>query len=759
MDTHPSLQEAQAHYQSTEEALRALLPSGAVPAAQDATQQLMTAFTLAQVIAAAQRASQPEPAPTCAPPKRRKAAAGKQRATRKKTSGPPVSSTAGPLAQPAPSGGSPATGMHSGMSTASVDVVSESPTTSASPTTSGSSSGRSRKRRTTPTGRKRGRPAKSRSSAGADNNADASRARPAVTDDGADTGSEPDHDEDIAEYSEHLSGEGSDDENPPGAPQAVPGPAVGGPLWEEYKYTEDPDMDVRTWQHTPPPEVARGGSRRLDRRHVFLRTPGAIFMRFLDQRLLEPVVTASNAWHMSNLEPWHNTNHMIVEPITRKDILRFILAIFMMGLCRLPNLKMYWNSDFKTSWITRLFPTYIHFQRVLRALHFVDTSSVPQAEQKIRNRADPFWKLGEFTETLSDIFVNYRVPDGRLTCDEFTIPCRAPHCARCFNPAKPIRYHLKGWSLINEASAGYCLRLYMTLYRGRDEKRPPDVPASAFPTWKLIGEYPEIHHRGYHLFADNWFSSLRVVRDLHRVGVGYTGTVRVNRTDNAFLDTKEWKRKAKRGDYRAKQSSCAAGAPSLYCTQWMDNKPVTILTTEPGIVGTIVRRVSDKSTRTWGTKTYTVPSCVTNYNQGKVGTDRMDQMIAQLYFKNRFHWHVKCFIHFMYIILHNAHITWKEVRDPPPKGQGSSKTSLRYFLMELVRELYSNLDSFHVKTTTPTHAPTTTSTRTGKRKKQGYCKYCQQKCSTWCASCDKFLHLDGAVDGEQCWSKFHLLSK
>ena len=97
MDTHPSLQEAQAHYQSTEKALRALLPSGAVPAAQDATQQLMTAFTLAQVIAAAQRASQPEPAPTCAPPKRRKAAAGKQRATHKKTSGPPTSSTAGPL--------------------------------------------------------------------------------------------------------------------------------------------------------------------------------------------------------------------------------------------------------------------------------------------------------------------------------------------------------------------------------------------------------------------------------------------------------------------------------------------------------------------------------------------------------------------------------------------------------------------------------------------------------------------------------------
>ena len=284
------------------------------------------------------------------------------------------------------------------------------------------------------------------------------------------------------------------------------------------------------------------------------------------------------------------------------------------------------------------------------------------------------------------------------------------------------------------------------------------MPASVFPTHELLGNYHEIHNSGYHLFADNWFSCTRVVREMHALGVGYTGTVRVNRVDKAFTDTKEWKKKAERGHMRARKTTAAAGPPTIYCTQWMDKKPVTFLTTEPGVVGSIDRKVSDKKARTYQKKSYTVPSCVTNYNQGKVGTDRMDQMIAMLYFKNRFRWHVKCFIHFMYIILNNAHVTWKEIRDPLP-GVDMSKTALRHYVMLMVHELCiaeklwvtheDNHDGVLM------HTPATVPSKKGQRKKQGRCVSCSTDATTRCKACSEWIHIDGHAEGKACWSTHH----
>ena len=95
----------------------------------------------------------------------------------------------------------------------------------------------------------------------------------------------------------------------------------------------------------------------------------------------------------------------------------------------------------------------------------------------MRNKDESsYWKMGTFLQHMSDRFQSLRVPERDLTLDEFTMPWRGRHRARCFNPAKPCRYHLKGFSL-NEAITGYCCRFSM--YEGRDEKRPKGVTATA----------------------------------------------------------------------------------------------------------------------------------------------------------------------------------------------------------------------------------------------------------------------------------------
>jgi len=103
------------------------------------------------------------------------------------------------------------------------------------------------------------------------------------------------------------------------------------------------------------------------------------------------------------------------------------------------------------------------------------------------------------------------------------------------------------------------------MYKGWDEKRPKGVSVTAWPVVNLVGGWKKIHHAGYILWADNWFSGMPSVKACTDVGVGYSGTARSDRTGAWSMKgwSKEQKAQAKalekgvkkgwvRGDYRAR---------------------------------------------------------------------------------------------------------------------------------------------------------------------------------------------------------------
>ena len=110
----PELKEGQEHLESTVEALRAFLPTGAAAGAPVDPMALLQALQLAQALAVVQGAQQHAQAPMSVPKTSPPAAVVKKRATRTKTSGVPKSSKSAPQVAPSPSGGSPATGPPSG---------------------------------------------------------------------------------------------------------------------------------------------------------------------------------------------------------------------------------------------------------------------------------------------------------------------------------------------------------------------------------------------------------------------------------------------------------------------------------------------------------------------------------------------------------------------------------------------------------------------------------------------------------------------
>jgi hypothetical protein len=363
--------------------------------------------------------------------------------------------------------------------------------------------------------------------------------------------------------------------------------------------------------------------------------------------------------------------------------------------------------------------------------------------------------MGDLIEQLCKQFRAHRCPTRDLTVDEFGVPHRGKHRARCFNPSKPERYMLKGFSL-NEARTGYCLAAYM--YRGKDELRPRGMAATVYPVHRLLQETEYVHHKNYVLWADNWFTGAGTIEAAHSFGVGYCGTAKTNRIKNAFVDTKNQTKGWARGTHR--QVVADRGALHVYCTQWQDKKLVTMLSTFPGVTGTIERK--GRVNGVFAMVKYPIPSVISSYNFGKIGTDLMDQQIATLYAKRRLRWHVKVFVHMMYISLHNAHISYKDLIKQP-------KLPLIDFVQVLIVEALGELEvqplpSTHRHVHTPARSrgirKGALGSRSEKYRNRGHCLECRTYTSFFCSSCfssesKTWLCVGGEHDEKECWTNNH----
>ena len=87
-------------------------------------------------------------------------------------------------------------------------------------------------------------------------------------------------------------------------------------------------------------------------------------------------------------------------------------------------------------------------------------------------------------------------------------------------------------------------------------------------------------HQGYHLFFDNFYTSITLVNDLFKLSVPSAGTVRVNRKGfpDSLKDVKIWARRLEKGSMRWER------VPPVLVVQWVDNKPVSLLTTNDNSV-------------------------------------------------------------------------------------------------------------------------------------------------------------------------------
>lgn len=392
-----------------------------------------------------------------------------------------------------------------------------------------------------------------------------------------------------------------------------------------------------------------------------------------------------------------------------------------MGMCDYADVKDYWSPGRRRNdLVCDLFPSYHRFFQIGRAMRCMDFAfgQDDEAWRAASLEHGAFAKTDAFARMLSDSFQQAYDLEQFISADEQSVPTKCRHPARQFNKEKPWHFFLKIFAL-NSSVTGYLWKFYF--YRGKDEERP-----AAFNKPGLVTAYPihvltedsALHHKGHILAMDNWYTSHAAADILLGRGIHFCGTVLTNRL--GFRQTVTRMRRAPKGSAdRAPRATpttittvidpgeksqmnppaargiCAQAVLSdfpgklskdlrtLYCTGWLDSKPVHLLASMKSPLTTCSRRLA----RSANSVQLQQPAIIALYNKVMGGTDLNDQMLRYYSRMSKGKWTIKVFQHLFYAAAYNAFVCFTQLK---PQGDTTGRYRLKQFLENVVAEMHSS---------------------------------------------------------------------
>lgn len=261
---------------------------------------------------------------------------------------------------------------------------------------------------------------------------------------------------------------------------------------------------------------------------------------FIDDEVIIPRwVDATNAFGRHYIPGWR------VRGVNRWDtnaleFKAFLAVVNMTGILGFANREEMFRRGPREFAYIHSITSVRRFSTLLLAWHYVNVEEyriMEPALQAAYRRAHPFYQVEGLVETLQNRFRRYYRPGQLVDIDEQCIPWKGRHRCRCYNPKKPVKWHFKVFSL-NDAGSGYCSNFYF--YEGKAETRPPGIPATEFPFYKLFtspgGEDPDQYRNKNHILAtDNWFTSVEALQRVVESGNHCIGTVKGNRGGDELI--------------------------------------------------------------------------------------------------------------------------------------------------------------------------------------------------------------------------------
>lgn len=360
--------------------------------------------------------------------------------------------------------------------------------------------------------------------------------------------------------------------------------------------------------------------------HDFVR------LMFPDEHVAE-LVRATNAAAKTHPRLKDQVRFANWKDVTQKEMILFLAVCVYLGVVKIQSRKLIWKKGgvFHQEWVGRIM-TLRRFECLLNAFNCCLYWTLPDEEVAHRNADNCFWQIESLVQECNRLCAFHFKMGRAFSVDEAVIPWKGRHKARCYNPKKPAKYHLKKFSL-NCASTGYVYCHYH--YAGKDERRPVNVPASLWPIKKLVDQCPDLHNKSHLCSTDNWYTSAQSLSYLRSKGIHCTGTIKKGRltvataTRPGFPPAATFK--SARGQPKRARAECMIHSTTVdghdaFVTSWQDKKPVIMLSSYRPSAGECVRKV--KLAQAWSQQRFFRPNVIAHYNKTMGGTDLHDQRLA-----------------------------------------------------------------------------------------------------------------------------------
>ena len=267
--------------------------------------------------------------------------------------------------------------------------------------------------------------------------------------------------------------------------------------------------------------------------------------------------------------------------------------------------------------------------------------------------------------------------------------------------------------------------------------------------------------KNFKIFADNLFSSLKLVKALRERGLLYVGTVRENRLKDCGLKAEKVMKKEGRGAMNSKVDV----ASNVVAVRWFNNKKVDMISSSVGVEPVNdVKRYDKKAQKKID---ILCPAIIQEYNQHMGGVDLLDCLVSLYKFplKSR-RWYMYIFYHTVSMIVVTSWLWYRRhcilLKEKPMKlssFQGQLAYALVNFRRLPGRPSNSSPPPVPAVRTAAEHAPTTQVRldMVGHLPEWGTrmrCKmpFCTAKSSVKCTKCKVHLCLD---KDRNCFLDFH----
>nr|XP_050033781.1 piggyBac transposable element-derived protein 2-like [Dermacentor andersoni] len=356
------------------------------------------------------------------------------------------------------------------------------------------------------------------------------------------------------------------------------------------------------------------------------KAPIAYFRYFFDDKLLEEITDQSNLYAVQK-----NANKALC--LTRAELEQFLGATMYMSIYRLPRSRMYWNREMRVEKVAEVMSR-DRWQAIKNSLHFNDNNLLQANAGKDR--------LFKIRPLIDNLLLKFQIlPKSQmLVVDEQIVPFKGRSSLKQYVPSKPHKWGYKIFVLCDT----HGLVSDFSIYTGDIRPVPglPDLGASSNVALELSRSIPE--NKSYLLFFDNWFTSIKLLVNLHQRGIPAMGTARANRISGCRLPSDAEMKKNGRGSHVERQATIEG--VEVRVVKWYDSRGVNIASTfgsaQP--LGSCQRYDRKKKERCEVEQ----PAIVKAYNTFMGGVDLLDGLMAyyRIFLKSK-KFYLRFFFHFV----------------------------------------------------------------------------------------------------------------